>query len=43
MIYMLGSGGVGRVATLTTGLYLANLRLALTKPLKKISRLRNIS
>jgi hypothetical protein len=29
VIFMLGSGGVGRVATSTTGLYLASLRLAL--------------
>jgi hypothetical protein len=28
VIYMLGSGGIGRVATSTTGYYLASLRLA---------------
>jgi hypothetical protein len=31
---MLGSGGVGRVATSTTGLSLASLRLAPALPLK---------
>jgi hypothetical protein len=34
VLFILGSGGIGRVATSTTGLYLASLRLALAIPLK---------
>jgi integral membrane sensor domain MASE1 len=34
VIFILGSGGVGRVATAITGLYLASLQLAPALPLK---------
>jgi hypothetical protein len=40
--FILGSGGVGRVATSTTGLFLASLRLALALSLKRVRNINKV-